>query len=419
MSTPAKPERLDRSNKGWAVTFAGSGVNLALGVLYSWGVFAAALRAGGWSATQSQIPYMIACAVFAIIMVPAGRLQDRIGPRQVILTAAILTGVGFVGSSMLMTVFGLSVFFGVIFGTAMGFGYAAATPAAIKWFSPQRRGLISGIVVSGFGLAGIYIAPLTTFLIAQVGLASALLILGLVFCLTILLCSRIISNPPPGYQPPQPEQTRISKTTGSGRDFSWREMLRTRQFYLLWLIFCLGTFAGLKVLGQLSNIAQEQVGMTPSQAASFVMIYAVFNWLGRVTCGVISDKIGRKATLVGIFLIQVLAFAFFAHLTVTATLALGTILVAFSFGGMLTCFPAIAADYYGIKNLGINYGLIFTAWGGGGVFGPLLGGIVRDLTGTYQVSYTISAILCLIGAGLSLLTHAPAVRQAPGDSKPV
>jgi OFA family oxalate/formate antiporter-like MFS transporter len=407
------------NRKGWIVTFSGLGVNLALGVLYSWGVFAAALRSEGWTSTQSQIPYMIACAVFAILMVPGGRVQDRIGPKLVLLIASIMTAIGFIFSGLFKTVGGLSIFFGIFFGIAMGFGYATTTPTAIKWFGKEHRGLISGIVVSGFGLAGIYIAPLTNRLIDQFGLDQAFIILGLFFSAIILLFRLFIANPPDGFRPALPAVRPGAKTENKqaaqllpvperpARDYTWRQMMRTPQFYLLWVMFLFGTFAGLLILGQLSTIGQEQAGLSPAVATSLVMIYAVFNWLGRIMTGLISDKIGRRATLLSIFLIQVVSFLLFVRLTSFFPLALGTAFVAFSFGGMLTNFPAVTADFFGVKNLGLNYGLVFTAWGGGGVFGPFLGGLVHDLTGAYLVSYRVSAILCFAGALLSLMVRAP------------
>lgn len=405
--------------RGWAVAFAGLGVNLALGVLYSWGVFASALRESGWTATQSQIPYMIACAVFAVLMVPGGLIQDRLGPKLVLMLAAILTGLGFLLSGIFMSVLGLSLSFGVVFGTAMGFGYSTTTPAALKWFSSRRRGLISGIVVSGFGLAGIYIAPLTHYLIDRTGLSRTFFILGAVFCFAIFVFRLIIINPPENYEPPEHQPRKNRKTANSDKrttiSYNWRGMIRTPQFILLWIMFLFGTFAGLLILGQLSNISQEQIGMNPNEATVFVVVYAVFNWLGRVMTGMISDRIGRKASLVIIFMIQAVSFSVFAQLNSTLSLAAGTALVAFSFGGMLTSFPATTADYFGVRNMGINYGLVFTAWGVGGVLGPFLGGVVRDLTGTYSVSYIVSAVMCLLGAVLALLIRAPGAAAVPNN----
>lgn len=396
------------SNRGWVVTMAGLGVNLALGVLYAWGVMSAALIDQlGWSATQTQIPYMVACAVFAFSMVPGGRLQDKLGPRPILMAAAILAGIGFIFSGLFLTVVGLTIFFGLVFGLAMGFGYAAPTPAAVKWFGANKRGLISGIVVSGFGLAPVYIAPLTTFLLDKFGIQATFYFLGAAFLIGIMSLSHLISNPPQGYIAPAPpdawkEKKQNEKTT---KDYDWREVLRFRQFYMLWIMFCFGTFAGLLIIGQLSKIGLEQASMTTPYY--LVATYAFFNFAGRIGCGIISDKMGRKKTLFVMFLLQVLVYSLFAQLITPLTLMLGISVVGFTFGGMLTLFPAATADYFGIKNFGVNYGMLITAWGIGGVFGPLVGGMVRDLTGTYTISYTVSAALGAMGAIISLTTKSP------------
>lgn len=167
-----------RSNP-WVVVFAGLGVNLTLGFLYAWGVIASVLvKQFGWSATQTQIPYILASFIFALSMVPAGRLQDQKRPRTALWLSALLAGIGFLGASLLLSVLGLALFFGILFGLAMGFGYAAPTPAAVKWFHPQHRGFISGIVVSGYGIAPVYIAPLSHAVIERYGLAHASLLLA-------------------------------------------------------------------------------------------------------------------------------------------------------------------------------------------------------------------------------------------------
>ncbi len=412
--------------KGWIVAFSGLGVNLALGVLYSWGVFAAALRSApnNWTATQSQLPYMIACAVFAFLMVPGGRLQDKIGPKPIIMAAGLLTGLGFVFSGLFMTVLGLSLFFGVVFGTAMGFGYAATTPPAIKWFGPHKRGLISGIVVSGFGLAGIYVAPLTRYLLAAHGIVNTFFVLGAGFCAAILVFAQFISNPPAGYVAPAPadkikERKILKINKGSGIDYDWKEMIKTPQFLGLWIMFCFGTFAGLLVIGQLANIGIEQASLAPQTAVLLVSVYALFNFLGRIGCGFISDKLERKMTLLIIFGIQVICFAFFSQFTTTLTLFIGTAFVAFAFGGMLSLFPAITCDYFGVKNLGVNYGLVFTAWGAGGVFGPLLGGMVRDATGAYGAAFAVSAVLSALGIIITTVIKPPNQAAAKKDPVPV
>jgi MFS transporter, OFA family, oxalate/formate antiporter len=393
-------------NRGRVVVLAGLGVNLCLGVLYAWGVFSAALIDQlGWTATQTQLPYMMACACFALSMVPGGRLQDRLGPRPVIMASAIMAGLGFALAAATLSVAGLIVFFGLVFGIAMGLGYAAPTPAAVKWFGAHRRGVVSGIVVSGFGLAPIVMAPLTTRLIGAFGIKGAFLVLGIVFFTALMLMSRFIANPPPGYQPAAaPPSARGRATLAPDRD--WREVLRTKQFYMLWLLFCFGTFAGLLIIGQLSKIGLEQAGMTTPFV--LVAVYAAFNATGRVVWGIISDRLGRRSSLFAAFAMQVVVYVFFSRLGTPATLMAGIAVVGFTFGGMLTLFPSFAVDYFGLKNLGVNYGLLITAWGVGGVFGPLVGGMVRDLTGTYNLSYLVSAVLSTAGALVAVRLRPPA-----------
>lgn len=401
------------SNRGWIVTFAGMGINLALGVLYSWGAFQGVLvtEPYNWTATQSQIPYMIACFIFATSMVPGGRLQDRIGPKVVIMMAGVAALIGLVLSGYLITPVGLSISFGIIFGLAMGFGYAAPTPAAVKWFGPHKRGLISGIVVSGFGLAGIYVAPLVRYLLAQFDLSQTFIILGIAYGIVIIGLAQLVSNPPPDFTPEQPPKSIAHKYAAKAKgivvDYEWKQVIKTPQFFSLWAMFCIGTFAGLLIIGQLRRIGIEQASLSDDMAFWLISLYALFNWAGRVGCGIISDKLGARNTLLAMFVLQVATFALFSTFVTTGPLFIGTAIVAFAFGGMLTIFPAITANYFGVKNLGVNYGLVFTAWGGGGVFGPLVGGIVRDMTGTYGLSYTISAILSVIGIILAVTMKAP------------
>jgi len=407
-------ERRER-NPGWAVALAGLGINLALGVLYSWGVIASELRSQlGWSATWTQVPYMVACAVFALSMVPGGRLQDRIGPRPVVQVAARLAGTGFFLSGLSLRLpsqpaafAGLIVSFGIVFGIGMGLGYSAPTPAAKKWFPKSQRGLITGIVVSGFGLAPVYIAPLTTSLVGAFGLPLAFVLLGGGFLLLILGLSPLIRNPPEPHLAwlAQTYAEGVDAPAGRRRDFDWKEALSTRAFRGLWIMFCFGTFAGLLIIGQMRDIGAEQARV--SSAFLLPIFYAVFNCVGRLACGFISDRLGRLRSLRLLFSLQVLAFVGFIFIRSPGPMLVGVSVVGFTFGGMLSLFPAATSDYFGMRNFGVNYGMMLTAWGVGGVFGPLLGGLVRDLTGTYLISYVVSIGLSLAGALISLGVRAP------------
>ena len=391
-------------NRGWIVVLAALGVNLTLGVLYAWSIIAKALVSElGWTTTMTQIPYMAACAAFAFSMVPGGKFQDKLGPKPVIITSAILAAIGFFFSGIFLSVPGLTIFYGLIFGTAMGTGYAATTPAAVKWFNSKKRGVISGIVVSGFGLAPVYIAPLTNYLISSYGIKNTFFFMSGGFFVIIMSLVSFISNPPKDYVPAGEETVKVQKS--GAVNYEWREVLKTKQFYLLWTMFCFGTFAGLLLTGQLARIGSEQAGFASSYA--LIAVYAVANFSGRIGCGIISDKLGRMRTLFLTFALQIAIFAVFAKLTTPALLMFGTAVVGFTFGGTATLFPSICIDYYGIKNFGLNYGMMITAWGIGGVFGPLLGGLVRDITGGYAISYTTSAILSILGALLCLVTKSP------------
>lgn len=391
-------------NRGWHVAIAGTGVNLALGILYSWSVIAGYLRTDfGWTAMQSQIPYMVACGVFALLMVPGGRLQDRFGPRVVVAIAAVFAGIGLMGSAWFLSVIGLTIFFGCLFGTAMGLGYSSTTPPAMKWFGAHKRGLITGIVVSGFGLASLYAAPLTNSLIGRFGLGQTFLVLGIAFFLVILMLSWFIKNPPADYTPPAapvaPTDKRPTPRPLEG-DMHWRQLLREPSFYMLWLMFCFASLAGLMVIGQLASIAYEQAGL----ALGFILValLAIFNASGRIVGGVLFDRWGRTAILVGMFIAQALNFILFTFYTSPVTLILGTVIAGSCYGACLAVFPATTASLFGVRNLGMNYGLIFTAWGAGGVFGGLIGGLVRDWTGSYLNAYMIAAALCVLGTILTL-----------------
>ena len=399
------------SKQAWLVTFSGTGVNLTLGIIYSWSIIAAYLRdTQGWSAMDSQLPYMITCSIFALLMVPAGRIQDTLGPKVALIASAFFAGVGLIGSGFFISVVGLSICFGIFFGSAMGLGYSSATPPAIKWFRPEKRGLIAGIVVSGAGLASVYTAPLTNFLLGRYDLSNTFIILGITFFFVIIIMAQIIKNPPADYIPPStPSQDTLThgltKELNYKVDFQWQEMLKTPQFYLLWLIFCFGSLAGLMIIGQLSSIVFDQSGL----ALGFILValLAIFNAVGRIVAGALFDKLGRTYSLVIILTLQAVNFLLFGTYDTITLLVIGTMVAGFSYGACLSIFPAATAMLYGVKNIGVNYGLLYTSWGAGGVFGGLIGGLVRDYTGSYNTAFLIASALCAAGVILSLLIKEP------------
>jgi len=393
--------------KAWTVTFAGTGINLALGVLYTWSVFAKALvDQMGWTKTQSAFPYTLACLVFALCMVPAGRMVDKMGPRAVATIGGILAGGGMLLAGMSTTVATTTIGFGLLLGAGMGFGYAAPTPAAVKWFHPHRKGQIAGLVVAGFGLASVYIAPMTNYFMKTFGIQKTFFIEGLLFLAIIVILAQLLSFPPPGYVPHgDPAPKKGGGTATSGRDYSAKEMLATPQFYLLWLMYCFAASAGLLIIGHLAKISQIQGGI--QWGFVLVAVLAIGNAGGRILAGYLSDSLGRTNTMRLVFLIQAANMFLFITYSSPALLLIGSVLTGMAYGSLLSLFPSATFDFFGLKNAGLNYGIVFTAWGAAAMIGPIIGGRAADLTGGYGASYIISGILLLVAAGLTFVTKAP------------
>lgn len=398
------------NRKGWIVTLAGMGLNLALGILYAWSVFKKQLVAPiadggfGWSNQQATLPYTVAIAMFAVMMIPAGRLQDKLGPRRVALTGGLLTAAGLVVASFASAANPLPaiVGFGLMAGTGFGLGYAASTPAAIKWFPPEKKGLITGLVVAGFGIAPVYISPLTKVLLGHYGVAMTFRILGIAFAVTATLFSSMIQNP---EKPLNVAKPGVSKTSFGG-DKTWREMVRQPFFYMIWAQYAFAAIAGLMIIGNMASIVTQQSGgALKAQAAFFVALLAVFNASGRIIAGVLSDYIGRIVTLALVSISQATILLFFPRFTTFGEFVVGAAVVGFSYGACLSIFPSTTADTWGTKNMGLNYGVVFTAWGVGGVFGPMLAAKIVDATGSYTTAYNVASMLLLVSVVLAMLNY--------------
>jgi OFA family oxalate/formate antiporter-like MFS transporter len=407
--TTAKPEV---ENHGWRVTFAGMGINLALGILYTWSVISKRIPDDwGWNEDDKSLPYMLACLIFSLIMVPAGRMQDKISPRFVATIGGILVGFGFIIASMTTSLMVFVIGFGILAGAGIGFGYASATPPAVKWFHASKTGLITGIVVSGFGLASVYAAPLTTLLIANLGFKVAILLLGIAFLVVVVALAQILKPPPADYIPPGAAPANTDTKSNKKEDFLPKEMLTTWQFYIIWFMYVCGAGAGLMVISKLAAIADKQVGIT--MGFVLVAVLAIGNGGGRILAGMLSDKIGRKATMFICFVFQ--AFLILLLSIATGENALGTIaamaiisaLIGANYGANLSLFPSITKDFYGLKNFGMNYGLVFTAWGVGGFMLAKLAGAMYVRHQTFAIAYYGASALLILAAIMTILVKAP------------
>lgn len=438
-------------NIGWRVTFAGTGINLALGILYTWSIIKAAIPASwGWDPSTTNDPYAIACFVFAIAMIPAGRLQDRIGPRWVATIGGALTGIGCLIAGLIgfyapeHSYIGFVIGFGVLAGIGIGFGYATATPAAVKWFPASKTGVIAGTVVAGFGLASVYIAPLGTFLIntynnslgkvlvepikamvlnpqtgetvekivqtkEEFGVPMSMILFGAGFLIIVMGLAQLLKNPPAGYKPVETvvktdDAGTAAPSASASKEVNWKQMLSKPQFYILWLMFACGSAAGLMVISVASPLGNKSLGEAAFWA---VAMLAIGNAGGRILSGFVSDWIGRQWTMLGFFLLQAITVV---SLIFVQSSAVGLLVLIFlagaNYGSNLTLFPSATKDYFGLKGFGLNYGIMFTAWGFGGLILPRIAAMVKDATGKDDLAFYIAGGLMLFASALTFVSRA-------------
>ena len=400
---------LSKNQKGWIITMAALGVNLVMGVLYSWGVIKKALVSDwGWTNTDAALPFTVSAAVFALTMIFAGRAQDKFGPRMVTIFSGLMLGGGLIASGFATNLSMMVLTFGVIGAIGIGLGYSAATPCAMKWFDSSKKGMIAGIVVAGVGLSPVYITPITASLLKTYGISSTFVILGLFAIVSVVLFALFLENPSEevAAKPKVNQQVPVS----SGNNYPWNEVTKTPQFYLLWIMYLLAATAGLMLIAHLPSIAVAQANW---KTAGFmlVVILSIFNALGRLGAGVLSDKVGRTRAMMLVFSLQALNMFLFAFYTTIPTLVIGSAIAGLAYGAVFSLFPTTTAEYFGMKNLGVNYGLIFTGWGVAGVIGPMLGGMVADKTGAYSNGYLVAAIFLVVATILVGLMKAPKARE--------
>jgi OFA family oxalate/formate antiporter-like MFS transporter len=391
----------------WRVVVGGVLMNLALGSLYAWSAFVLPLEKDfGWKRSDTSWVFTIAVLTFAATFIAGGKLQDKRGPRPAAFIGAVLVSLGFFLTSMTNSLTFLFIVFGVIVGAGNGFGYSTPMPVASKWF-PDKRGLVVGIMVGGYGASSAILGPLATSLIASIGWRSTFQILGAAFLVMGLLATWLMTNPPAGYKP----DGWTPPATAARRDFTTSEMLATRQFYLLWIAYCLGTTAGLMTISQLVPFARS-AGLSTAVAAFALTAGAFGNAGGRILSGWLSDTVGRLTTLRIMVLASAvtmpLLFAFREQAMLFYVLVAA---VYWCYGTQLSVFASTTADLYGTKNLGVNYGVLFTAWGAAGTLGPIVAGRVFDATKSYQYAFYAAAVLAVV-AFVSLLLAKPAVAAA-------
>lgn len=385
----------------WIVLIAAAGINLSMGVNYSWSIFKKALVEDlSWSNLHASLPYTLYIVVFAFTMAFAGRMQDKYGPRLVVIIGSILLGTGYVLCSFADGVVPFLLAYGLLGGMGNSFCYSTTTPTAIKWFSYEKRGTVTGIIIGATSLASFINSPFASVLIANYGVSSTFLIIGVTMFLIIFCFGRFMKNPDSNEISNDPMTVSLNTSmNASSREYAWREMLRTRVFYKIWIMNMFASSAGLMIIGNITTIAQIQAKW--NLGYYLVMTIAIFNTVGRLGSGILSDKYGRKIIILSALLIQSLNMVCFIRYTNPSFLIFGAALTGLCYGAAVAFFPLAVADFYGVKNAGANYGFILSAWGVAGVLGPVLAGWLVDITGAYGGSYLVSALLLVLALVLA------------------
>lgn len=403
----------------WLMVVAALSIQVCLGVIYAWGPIKVVLRdmGGPWTDTAAAMPFSVGLATLAAVMVFAGKWQDKVGPRKVATVGGILYGIGYLLASVVEpTPLNLTVTYGLISGAGIGFAYVCPIAALVKWF-PDMKGTISGVAVAGFGAGAFVFGKIIPILAAKGGIAYVFQTLGIVFFIGVVLGAQILRNPPDGYKPEgwEPPKPSDNSKHHSGHDFEYKEIITTTSFWLLWAMLLIGSMAGLMTIGHIASFAKKTFvsqGVTAAEAAgmaaTIVGVLSILNGLGRIAWGSISDKIGRTKALFAMFLLQGVAmFALSKFAASYYVIMAFAALVGFNFGGNFALFPSATADFFGTKNIGINYGLVFTSYGVAGLLGPVLGGKVFDATQSYSQAFIIAGGLCIFASVLAFITKAP------------
>jgi OFA family oxalate/formate antiporter-like MFS transporter len=421
----------------WLVVIGAILIQLALGALYAWSVFTKLLTDPEgiyhFTATQTAWIFSAGLATFALVMVLAGRWQAKTGPRLMTVLGGLLLGLGFVLGGFFGSTFWAQFFFiGVVGGAGIGLAYVVPIAVGVKWF-PDKKGMITGLAVAGFGfgatiwvkLAGAWFGGLlnSAEVFGLPPVQSVFLIYGVVFAILVLLGSIVMVNPPENYKPRgwEPDDVQAVARLGA-EDFSPGRMMRTPQFYAIWLVFASSAIAGLMVIYciQLFGLdALEYHGVENAVVITGTAMawYAIFNGLGRILWGMISDRIGRKLAIIAMStfqgIIMLMLYHGFINFGLATGLVIGASFVGFNYGGIFALFPAITADYFGNKEVGRNYGWVFTAYGVAGITGPLLAGAFKDAAAlgaspkVWMTPFLIAGLACLLGALIMLFTRAP------------
>jgi OFA family oxalate/formate antiporter-like MFS transporter len=392
----------------WGIALAGIFMQMALGAVYAWSVFRTPLsKQFHWTISQVTLTFTISIFVLGVTAFFGGLWMSKVGPRPVALTGGLLYSLGvFLASHSANHLYWLYFSYGVLGGTGLGFGYIVPIAVLVKWF-PDKRGLITGIAVGGFGAGALVTAPVATRLIASVGVMHTFAYLGVGYFVVLMIAGMFMQNPPAGYSPAgwTPTQTQVKQRVLE--DYTLGRALGTWQWWALWLILFLNTTAGISVISQESPMFQEIAKVTAVVAAGMVGIASIGNAVGRVFWAWVSDGITRRWTFVVMYLCSAGLFWVMPNIADATMMTVLTFIILMCYGGGFGTMPAFATDYFGAKNIGPIYGLMLTAWGFASAFGPLLIAHLRQTGTSYAHGLHVIAALMLVSIVVPVIVRPP------------
>jgi OFA family oxalate/formate antiporter-like MFS transporter len=405
----------------WWIVVAAVLVQLALGAVYAWSVFNKPMQDEfGWSKAEAVLPFEVAIGTIFIGSLIGGRIQDKRGPRPVALGGVVVYAIGIMLASLVSSsgeLWLLVATYGVLGGIGLGAAYITPIAMLSKWF-PDRRGLITGIAVAGFGFGAVITAPVAKALLNGTDdKPSVFLPLGIAYLVAGVAGALVFRNPPQGYRVPGFEPATAGPAVAGTRVYTLREALHTRQWYMLTAILALNTACGIAFISQASDAAQDVAGVTAATAAALVGVLGLFNGAGRVFWAWLSDRVGRMRAFLGMLGLQAICFAFLPWSVSFALFAVLAALIYLAYGGGFGTMPATAADYFGTPNAGAVYGAMIVAWSIGGIVGPLVTAALYEASGqSYTLPFTVIAVVALVSLVLPLVTRMPSPTVADRDA---
>ena len=399
--------------KRWWVLIASSLINLCIGSMYAWSVFAAPLAAKlsallGTTLTAADlaIVFTVTNSIGPITMISGGYITDKLGgPRIVILIGGSMFGVGMLQTGFATTLTQVIITYGLLVGLGLGMAYGCTINNTVKFF-PDKRGLVGGIATATYGLSSVLIPPVANALNNSVGVSMSFVILGIAFLVIIVTCSMFIIKCPADYVP-EGFVPKVAAVPGKMQtaDKNWKQMLADPVFYIMIIMLTCGAFSGLMITSQASPMAQRMAGMTVGMAATAVSVLALFNAAGRIVAGTLSDRFGRVTVLRGAFVLEILGLAMLLMTGEGDTFMFmaAVSVIGICFGALMGVYPGFTADQFGVRNNSVNYGIMFIGFAVAGYFGPSTCGRILGSTGSYGTAFIVSAVLAVVGIALSFL----------------